>query len=125
MASPFIAEFREGASGRLSGTLVDDENVPISLGYITAVTLTFSDQETGVIINSRDHQDVLNKNGVVITADGQLTWILTPDDNIILSPDINSLGTTERHVALFEWTYSTDRCGNCEIFVDVVNVPGV
>lgn len=121
----FIAETREGATSRITGTLVDETGTGITLGYLVSVTLTLTDQETGAVINSRDQQDVLNANDVTIDANGNLTWILAPEDNVILSSTINSLGIVERHVALFEWVYATSRKGNCEIYIDVSNVPGV
>lgn len=101
----------EGSSFKYSGNLVqDDGKTPIPNGSLLTLTLTITDANTGSIINSRNKTNVLNANGVTVDvtsnpATGLLTWKASPADNPVISVSAND-GDLERHIAIFEWTWS-------------------
>jgi hypothetical protein len=90
----------ERTSARYTATLTDETGAAIDGTALDAATLTFYDQATGTVINSRSAQNVKNTNGVTISAAGELVWTLVPADNAILGTD-----AMETHIALFLFTW--------------------
>jgi len=116
----------ELTTAKYTANLVDSDGAAIALADITTLTLTLYDvgtvEETGAgIINSRDSQDVLNKEGVTVSAAGALTWIMSPADN----PIVTDTNRGEKHIALFTWTYSSGRTGRHEVAIIVQNLTKV
>jgi hypothetical protein len=110
---------REDASALLTGTLTDEAGAAVPAAQLTTLTLTLYDKVTGSIINGRNAQNVLNANGVTVSAAGALAWTMDPLDN----PIVTAGSSKERHVALFKWTYGAGKKGNAEVHVDVTDVP--
>ena len=87
------------------GQLVDELDQNIALIDINTLVVTLYDAITGTIINGRDDQNIKNQNGCVISSTGGITWTLTPLDNIIIDPTLD----TELHIALFEGTHGAGK----------------
>ncbi|MCK9568735.1 hypothetical protein M0R72_07330 [Candidatus Pacearchaeota archaeon] len=101
-------------------TIKDENGTALTSGDLSTLTLTLYDKDTEAIINSRDSQDVLNKNGVTVGAAGALTWVMTPDDNVIVTTTSYAPGQWESHIALFEWTWSSStKAGKYQVQIDV------
>lgn len=95
-------------------TLVDvtNDNAPITLASIDTITLTFYDQRTGGIINTRNAQNIKNANNVTIHAtSGLLTWTLQVADTTLVTTADFLEDETEEHVALIEWTLTNGKRG--------------
>ena len=105
-----------------TATIEDENGNAIPSSSLTTLLLTLYSQHSGTIINSREGQNVLNANNVTVDANGLLTWTMQPDDNQILD---NTL-TSERHKALFEFTYSAGaKSGKHEVVFVVDNLSKV
>lgn len=113
----------ELTSGQYTAVLTDEEGVAIDGTILTTMVLTLYNLDSDLtIINSRNDQDVLNTNGVTIDASGNLTWTISPADNAI----VNSAAAAERHVALFEYTWSLGaKAGKHEVILVVKNLAQV
>jgi len=104
----------------------DETETAIPAASLSTCTLLLYDQKTqlaspgttGAVINGRNRQSVLNANGGTIDASGNLEMVLTPADNVIVGTGENQ---SERHVALFEYTYGVGKAGKEEILIDVYN----
>lgn len=75
----------EGATAVYSCTFTDRDGTPIVSGAVTALTATLRDIASGIILNSREDQDVLNTNGGTLGLAGAFSLTLTPDDLAMLS----------------------------------------
>ena len=95
----------ERTTRQITATVTDENDAGIDVAALTTIVMTLYDKKTGSIINSRQDQDIKNANNVTIDSSGNLTWIVQPDDNIIVG---SALPPTklEHHVALIEWTWS-------------------
>lgn len=82
-------------------TLLDKDDNPVPGSVLDTLTLTFYQEYSGDIINSRDKQNVLQINNVTVAETGELVWHLTREDTVILDDALMS----EPHVALFEYTF--------------------
>ena len=101
----------ESTTAVYTATIKDENGVPIPLAQITALTLTLFNTKSMSIINTRDDQNVLNANGVVIhPTSGLLTWNISPEDTVIE----NDVMTLEARVAQFIWTYGAGKRGSHE-----------
>jgi len=107
-------------------TIQDTDGNGIAAASITTLTLTlynFDDSEKS-IINSRNAQDVLNTNGVTVDGSGVLEWTMDPADNEIMGTP--GVGESEKHIALFEYTYSGGtKAGKHEVVINVENLDKV
>ena len=109
----------EGTSAKYTATIYDETETAILLADLTTITLTLYDYATGVIINSRNAQDVKNTNDVTITAAGILAWTIKPADNAIITTALHK-SAYERHIALFEYTWdSGTNAGKHELELEV------
>ena len=97
-------------------TILDEDGNPVQP---TALTLTYYDRATGVIINSRDGQDVLNLNNVVIT-NGVMDWSMQVLDTAVLDTTL----VAEIHVALWQWV-ANSKNNKHETIIRVVNLEKV
>ncbi len=124
-SQPFHA--REATSAKLTATIQDESEAVIPAASLSSLTLLLYDQTTeldspgttGAVINSRNRQNILNANGCTVSTGGLMTLTLTPADNVI----VNTGKSSERHVALIEYTYAAGlKAGKEEILVDVYNL---
>jgi len=122
---PFHA--RESSSAKLTATIQDESETAIPAASLATLTIMLYDQETelddpgttAAIINSRNRQNILNANGCAVSTGGVMTMTLTPADNVIVDTD----KSTERHVALIEYTYGAGlKSGKEEVLIDVYNL---
>ncbi len=122
----------EKTTPEFSCTLTAADGVTMIPGStLTSLQLTlYADNDDLTIINGRDHQDVLNNNGVTVYdtlqtgADGHtynLLWQLSADDMAVLDDAL----PFERHIALFEWAWPTNRAGKYEFVLVVGNLQKV
>lgn len=121
---PFHA--RESASAKLTATIQDESETAIPAASLATLTLLLYDQTTELanpgtttaVINSRNRQNILNANGCAVSTGGVMTLTLTPADNVIVNTGLSS----ERHVALIEYTYGAGlKAGKEEVLIDVFN----
>jgi hypothetical protein len=92
---------QEQTTPTLNANIVDSDEVPVPGTTLTSIALTLYDEDTGAIINNRDHESVL-AGDVTVDTNGLLTWVLEQADTPILNDKLRE----EPHVALFEiaWT---------------------
>jgi hypothetical protein len=106
----------EQTTPRVQATITaEDGRTPLPGSVLSTLTLTlYADDGDETIINSRNQQNVLQTNGVTVDEFGTLLWVLQSADLAIL----DSLLPYERHIALIEWTWPTDKAGKAEcVFV--------
>ena len=94
-------------------TILDEDG---NASQPSVFTLTYYNRATGTIINSRDDQDVLNTNDVVIT-NGVMAWSLQVADTTIVDTD----SVAELNVALWQWTDAGGKIGKHETIIRVLN----
>lgn len=111
----------EGATLWLTGTINGPTGpLPNADVVLTAMTLTLYELTTGAIINGRDATNIKNANGGTVAPDG--SWALTlsgADMACVL------VTTSEKHIALIEWTDDAGNDGNAEIEFEVMNLQKV
>ena len=114
----------QDTTGIYSFEMVDQDEVAIDVAQLETVTLTYYDKETRQIINTREAQDVLQNNNVIITTVAgppivtTLRWDIQQEDTVI----IDSRRELETHIALFEWTWATTRKGVHEVQFQVESI---
>lgn len=108
--------------------ILDFDNDPIAADELDTLTLTLYDEESGEIINDRDHVNILNANGGAVDDEGILTMSLESDDTVLVGDPTAAYSTDlfnyfrrsrpwlqrtsygqlyrEWHIALFEWTWT-------------------
>ncbi len=96
--------------------ILDEDGNPVQP---TALTLTYYNRDTGAIINSRDGQDVLNLNNVVIT-NGVMAWSMQVADTTI----VDDTSVAEINVALWEWV-ANSKTNRHKTIIRVVNLAKV
>ena len=94
-------------------TILDEDG---NASQPTVFTLTYYNRATGTIINSRDGQNVLNANNVVIT-NGVMAWSMQVADTTI----VDTTSVTELNVALWQWTDALGKAGKHETIIRVLN----
>jgi hypothetical protein len=113
----------------LTATIKDEDEAPIPSSALGTLTLMLYDQKTELaspgtttaIINGRNRQNILNANGCAVSTGGVMTMTFSPADNIIVNTGI--VRRSERHVALFEYTYAAGlKAGKEEVLIDVYNL---
>ena len=77
-------------------TILDEDGNAIQP---TALALTYFNKDDATIINSRNAQNVLNLNTVVVV-NGVVTWSMQQTDTLV----VDSTRDYEVHVAEWEWT---------------------
>lgn len=98
----------EGSTGLLTGTLVDASGVAVPQADVSQILLSLFDLDsvdltvspTQGILNGRLQVDITDEV-VVDATTGAFTWVLQPDDNVIL----NARRQVERHRALVTVSY--------------------
>jgi len=108
MSSGLTFNVKENSTAKYSATIKDELDAVVPAADLTVVTLTLYNIADGAIINSRDAQNVLNANNVVITSGGVLTWTMQQGDNTIVDTTLEY----EAHMALFEYTWDSGNKGS-------------
>lgn len=132
MAEPQTFQIDEQESGYYIGILTDNDGVTMIPGatLLTLRLTLYVIQQDGTIayLNSRNQQDVLNLNNVLVydtlqtDANGRsynLRWTIQPADTTLVE-DLPQ----ERHIGLFEWTWSGG-AGKQEFVLSVKNLTTV
>ena len=123
---PSIVDVLERTTPRYTARLVDDQNVALPAASLLTLRLTlYVITSTGAVtpVNGRDDQDVLNVNNVTINASGDLVWSVQIADTTLVE-DL----PFERHIALWEWTWTTaagTRAGKHELVLVIRNLASV
>lgn len=109
MASTFYLEERNAY--RLTFDLVDGTTgeaiIKAQLGtllctqYYFNPDLTVGDSNHLATINSRSSQNILDLNNFTVSNDGNVVWLVQPEDTTKLDA-----GAQELHIALITWLYS-------------------
>lgn len=86
---------------------------------LSTLTLTYFNQVSGAVINSRNAQNVKNANGVAVTSDCEIIWKLVAADTACIVTTIED-DKTEKHIALFEWELSDGMKGSVRIPVYII-----
>lgn len=108
------ATVNEDTSAIYSCVLKSEVGTPIGVSEISTISLTYYNADDGTIVNSRSVQDIKNANNVTIDANGILTWYIQPADTIVVA-GTTAPRQTEKHTALFEWTWDTTYQGRHEL----------
>jgi len=114
----------EKTTPTLTANLEDENGAPVEKTALATLTLTLYVKGTNTIINSRNAQDILDRNGVTVTETSTETiieWEMETADTAVI-------GTrqSEEHRAVFEWTYGTPvKTGRHVIDMTVVNLEKV
>lgn len=118
-------EILEKTTPVYKATLVDENDDPIPLADISALTLTYKNRRSGAVINSRNGQNILNANNVTVHATtGLLTWSMRTADTAIQDSTLD-VDTREEHVALFEWTLTNGSAGKFQTRFFIVQMDSV
>lgn len=116
--TPKSFDILQGSSGTFTGQLTgNDGQSALALADLLTLTLTlYVIQTDGTIayVNSRNAQNVLNANNVTVSASGFLTWAIQVADTGL----VEAL-PFERHIALFEWTFTGGGSGKAEVILTV------
>ena len=92
-----------GESCNVQGSFYNGDTA-IAKVALASVKAWLYDEETGVSINSRKDQDILDANGGTIDADGVLTVRLEPADNVIVGTvEVDAI---ETHILRVKWTWN-------------------
>ena len=95
----------EGESANITATFEDLDAEILASTAILTLTATLINAADGVVINSREDQDVNNVGTATITALGVLTLRLQPLDNVIVSTTLCNEGV-ESHYLTLTWTWN-------------------
>jgi hypothetical protein len=82
---PASEAIAEGSSGRVQGTLNDEDGAAIDYTSVTATVATLKNH-LGAIVNSRSAQNVFSTNGGSWASGGVFALALTPSDTIVVEP---------------------------------------
>ena len=98
-----VVVIQEGESCNVFGTFYDGSSA-IAKTALATVTCDLFVESSGVSINSRKVQDILDANNGVVSSGGELTLRLGPLDNIIVgTPDTEGY---ETHILRITWTWN-------------------
>jgi len=116
------AKIPERTTPKITAVIKDENGVAIpdtSLDTLTLDLYNMSDDPVFAVINSRTAQNVLNANDVTVDTSGILVWQMVTADNAIIDATLK----TEKHRAVFNWTYSSGiKTGRHIIDLTVVNL---
>ena len=83
-------EIIEETTPDYEGTLFDKDEVTVIPGSVLdSLTLTYFQEYSEVIINSRNGQNVLQVNGVTVDELGRIRWTLSLADAVILDDSLH------------------------------------
>jgi hypothetical protein len=104
---PLALPIASGATLLYRAWITDELGEVLAAADLEMLTLTIADAHTGEIINTVDHQDILDTDrGSFSGVDGKLEISLISDDTLLAD------GTLKATRALIiEWTWDTDHLG--------------
>jgi hypothetical protein len=124
----------EQTSGVYRAIITDESGAMLPGSTLSTLALTLyviGSSGTVSYINSRNAQNVLNTNGVLVydtlqtdtltdgtTLEYNLKWTISPADTTLNSSTLK----TERHIALFEWGWGVSKAGKHEVILAVKNL---
>ena len=117
------AQILEKTTPTIKGTLKDENGTAIPAASLATLTLTlYSLSGAQPIINTRQEQNVLNANNVVVDSSGLLTWSMQEADTaIIATTEVGS----EKHRAVFAWGYGSAKKGRHIIDMTITSLEKV
>jgi len=114
---PVYGPIPEESTAIVRAVVTDANGSPLTA--LDSLTVSLFDRLTGVVINGRNKQSLLNANGGVFdTVTSELTWTMAPKDNII----VEQRNEMEEHLAQIEFTYASGALGRYEIVLRVRNL---
>lgn len=119
---PSTVDVLEGETPRYTATIKDDTGTALPATSLTTLTLKLyvikADGSSSFIRGSAGAgQNILNANNVVVSAQGTVVWQLQVADTTLAESV-----PFEKHIALFEWTFPTNRAGKHEVWFTVKNL---
>lgn len=114
---PSTVDVLEQTTPVYTATITDETGMPLPASSLSTLTLSlYVIRADGTItyINSRQSQNVLNANNVTVDSNGLVTWAIQVADTTL----IDAL-PFERHLALWSWTWPTNRAGKHELVLTV------
>lgn len=96
--------YQEGEDSNITLTFSDLDGSVITKANLITLTVTQFEQELQKLINSRNHQTIIDANGGTVGVDGTTLLRLNPNDTII-SNARTAVGSYEVHVLYFDWTW--------------------
>ena len=115
----------EGTTGIYSFELVDEAGVGIDSSFLSSLSVTAYDVDSGQVVNSRQDQDILNTNDGSVETDAgppvttTVTLEIQPEDTVIL----NENRLVEYRVLSFRWTWdSGQRVGRHAVQFGIENL---
>lgn len=101
-----FARYQSYTTALFSGTLIDENGVAVPISDINSLTLTLTDAMTGLTINGRSAQNVLNSNNVTVNnTTGAVNWSIQIADTTPAS----TTTSYREHVAEFVCTYQSTK----------------
>lgn len=111
--------FFEGATGKYTATLKDEDGTVIPSANVNTLTLTLIDKATRQVVNSREAQDVLNTNNVTLNAtSGLLTWSIQQGDTVLVKGSGVNADKQDK-IARFECVFNTTKKVVHEVIISV------
>lgn len=119
---PTTVEVLERTTPRYRAVLEDNEGNPIPAASLTTFTLTlYVIKIDGTLELIRNDQNIPNANNVTVDTNGVVIWSMQVADLALVEAV-----PFERHVALFEWTWSAGaKAGKHEVVFSVKNLTAV
>lgn len=114
---PMYGPFPEQTSIKYKASIVDEDNEIVT--SLDAVSVTIFEKKSGIILNDRKQQNILNVSGGSFSnTDGVFTLQLDPDDNKMISKRENF----EDHVVRFDYIYNGTKTGRHAIMIRLLNL---
>jgi hypothetical protein len=119
-------EINEDSYYPVTATLTSDGTTPIPLANIDSIEMSLINERTGLYINSRQKQDVLNANDCTMASlTGVFTWEVKREDAAIIVPGATPYGQYENHLATLEVVWDTYKSVKQEILLKVLNLRNI
>ena|SRR5436190_23659724 len=119
---PAVYDVLEQSTPKYTATITDDAGAALPAASLTTLTLTlYVIKADGTIayVNSRNRQSILNLNNGTVDVNGLVTWLVQQADTTFVEATL----PFERHIALFEWTWSTgSKAGKHEAVLNIQNL---
>jgi hypothetical protein len=119
-------EIDEDSSGKVTFTLLDENDSAVTLADMGSITMTLIESNGGTTVNSRSAQNVLNTNNCTFhNTSGLFTWNVQIADTDIVNTS-TPIRHREPHLATitFLWSSGTKQKQH-EILLNVLNLRSV
>ena len=101
-----LPAIHEGATGRFTAYLLDEDGVAIASASVSAITMTLRHRFSNTIVNSRSAQNVFNTNNCTLHAtSGLFTWNVQTADAAIVD-NSNPPRDIDEHEMILTATYT-------------------